>query len=300
MLEFKIPEIDDKEWVTDCFSKAHSMNCEYTFGNIYVWRTAYRTQIAHFNDFLICRWGRDKDISYSLPIGEGNFKEAVHEIINDAKKLGVAPRIYGVTDSYKGMLDFYFPYEFNYTYDDGNNDYIYNISDLASLAGKKYHGKRNHISNFKKNNPDWSYEEISKDNIAECIEFHTQWIDEKNDNDSDYSFEFESVLTGFENYEKLGFKGGIIRVSGKVVAYTYGERLNEKCFVTHFEKAPSELQGAYAIINQEFAKRLLDDGYEFVNREEDLGLDGLRRAKQSYRPVIWLKKEAAFYHGKND
>lgn len=295
MLDFKIPEINDYFWVSECLSEAHSMNCEYTFGSIYLWHTAYRTKIAHYKDFFICRWGKKGDFSYSLPIGKGNFKEAVFEIIADAKENCVTPNIYGVTESYKEMLEKEFPNQITYKYDDGNNDYIYSAESLANLSGKKYHSKRNHITNFKKNNPDWCFEEISKDNIDECINLHTNWIEERDDNDSDYSLEFESVLTGFENYEKLGFYGGIIRVNGKAIAYTYGEKLNDECFVSHFEKAPADVQGAYAIINQEFAKRLLDKGFKYINREEDLGLEGLRKAKQSYHPAIWLKKEVAVF-----
>ena len=149
-------------------------------------------------------------------------------------------------------VSYQFTNQITYKYDDGNNDYIYSAESLANLSGKKYHSKRNHITNFKKNNPDWCFEEISKDNIDECINLHTNWIEERDDNDSDYSLEFESVLTGFENYEKLGFYGGIIRVNGKAIAYTYGEKLNDECFVSHFEKAPADVQGAYAIINQDF------------------------------------------------
>lgn len=104
MLDFKIPEINDYFWVSECLSEAHSMNCEYTFGSIYLWHTAYRTKIAHYKDFFICRWGKEGDFSYSLPIGKGNFKEAVLEIIADAKENCVTPNIYGVTESYKEML----------------------------------------------------------------------------------------------------------------------------------------------------------------------------------------------------
>ena len=105
MLDFKIPEINDYFWVSECLSEAHSMNCEYTFGSIYLWHTAYRTKIAHYKDFFICRWGKEGDFSYSLPIGKGNFKEAVLEIIADAKENCVTPNIYGVTESYKEMLE---------------------------------------------------------------------------------------------------------------------------------------------------------------------------------------------------
>ena len=299
MLNFKTPELKDREWISKCFSYAHSMNFEYTFGNIYMWRAAYKTFIAHYDDFVICRWGAEDKIMYSLPIGEGDFREAVRAIIRDASSLGITPRIYGVTESYKAEIESDFPDMFSFEHDDGNYDYIYKVSDLASLSGKKYHSKRNHISNFVKNYPDWSYENINVQNISECIELHTNWIENKDnaDSDSDYSLEFEAVLSGFENYSDIGFKGGLIRVNNKPIAYTFGEKLNDHCFVTHFEKAPSDIQGAYAIINREFAKRLEEDGFIYVNREEDLGIPGLRKAKQSYKPEIWLIKETAVYNG---
>ncbi len=295
MLTFSKPAIEDKEWVDECFKYVNSFNCEYTFGNLFVWATAYRTQIARYENFIICRWGKAPDYKYSLPIGKGNFKKAVEEIISDAKFFGIKPIIYGVTSYYKNLLDEYFPDKFDYTYDDGDFDYIYSVEKMASLSGKKYHGKRNHITNFKKNYPDWSFETIDSSNINECIALHSNWINTHED-DSDYSFEFEAVLTAFENYDKLGFVGGILKVDGKAIAYTMGERHSEELFVTHFEKAPPEIQGAYPIINQEFTKNCLMD-YQFVNREEDLGIEGLRKAKQSYNPEILLKKGAAAYNG---
>lgn len=295
MLTFSKPAIEDKAWVDECFKYVNSFNCEYTFGNLFVWATAYRTQIARYENFMICRWGKAPDYKYSLPIGKGDFKKAVEEIISDAKSFGIKPIIYGVTSYYKNLLDEYFPDKFDYTYDDGDFDYIYSVEKMASLSGKKYHGKRNHITNFKKNNPDWSFETIDSSNIDECIALHSNWINTHED-DSDYSFEFEAVLTAFENYDKLGFVGGILKVDGKAIAYTMGERHSDELFVTHFEKAPPEIQGAYPIINQEFTKNCLMD-YQFVNREEDLGLEGLRKAKQSYNPEILLKKGAAAYNG---
>ncbi len=299
MLNFKNPELKDKGWIKECFSHSLGMNCEYTFGNIFLWQAAYKSLVAQYKNFVICRWGSNEKLMYSLPIGEGDFKEAVTAVIHDAAAMGVTPRIYGVTEKYKGILEAAFPGEFRFEHDDGNNDYIYKTADLARLSGKKYHSKRNHISNFIKNNPDWSYEDLCSDNISECIDLHTSWIHnrENEDNEADYSLEFEAVLRGFENYSEIGFKGGLIRVGGKPIAYTYGERLNNRCFVTHFEKAPADIQGAYAVINREFAKRLEADGFIYVNREEDLGIPGLRKAKQSYKPEIWLVKETAVYNG---
>ncbi|MDE6470438.1 MAG: phosphatidylglycerol lysyltransferase domain-containing protein [Eubacterium sp.] len=295
MLEFKTPVIEDKEWVDECLKSVNSFNCEYTFGNLLVWSTSYSTKICRYKDFLMCRWGKNNDYMYSVPIGTGDFKDAVEQIIIDAKSFGLTPIIYGVTENYKKLIDKHFFRQFSYEGDDGYNDYIYSVEKMAELRGKKYHGKRNHITNFKKNNPDWSFEILNKDNINECITLHTEWIKDHED-DEDYSYEFEAVLTAFENYEDLGFVGGLIRVNGKVIAYTMGERHSDRLFVTHFEKAPADVQGAYPIINQEFTKNCLMD-YEYVNREEDLGLEGLRKAKQSYNPEIILEKYVAVYNG---
>lgn len=296
MLEFKKPEITDKQWVNDCLVHANSMNCEYTFGNLFIWSSAYSTEICRYKDFLICRWGKDDDINYSLPLGEGNFTDAVSAIIDYAKSNGETPVIYGITEGYLGLMQEAFTGKFTYKYDDGNNDYIYSTEKMASLSGKKYHGKRNHITNFKKNNPDWSFEKISKDNIDECLALHSKWIENKDPDDEDYSLEFEAVKKAFEYFDELDMVGGLIRVNGEVIAYTLGEpQMNGHCFVSHFEKAPADMIGAYPIINQEFTKNCLMQ-YEYVNREEDLGIEGLRKAKQSYHPEIWLEKCTAIYN----
>lgn len=297
MLEFKKPELSDMKWAAEAFSYAQNMNCEYTFGAVYMWQAAYSTQIAKCGGFIICRWDRGEKIKYSLPIGTGDFKSAVDEIIADASSLGITPRIYGVTQTYKEKLESLYPGKFCYLCDDGNFDYIYNAADLAVLSGKKYHSKRNHIASFKRTYPDWHFEEITGENISECIDLHTKWIETKGNDAPDYSYEFEAALAGLESYETLGLRGGLVRVGDEAVAYTFGEKLSDECFVCHFEKAPADMRGAYAIINQEFAKRLYEDGFSYINREEDLAIDGLRRAKQSYHPAIWLKKEIAEYKG---
>jgi hypothetical protein len=296
MLKFKTTELSDKEWVNSCLKHANSMNCEYTFGNMYIWCEAYNTEIAHYKDFLICRWGTAPSIAYSVPLGEGDFTDAVNQIIEDAKSQGAVPRIYGVTAGYQVMLQEAFTGKFTYEYDEGNNDYIYLVEKMTTLSGKKYHGKRNHITNFKKNHPDWIFEVITSDNIPECIATHQRWIDEKGEVDEDFIDEFNAVKKAFDCYDELGWRGGLIRTGGEVVAYCMGEpQQNGKCFVTHFEKASADMQGAFPIINQEFTKNCLQN-FTYVNREEDLGIEGLRRAKQSYYPEILLEKSMAVYH----
>lgn len=296
MLDFKKPVLSDKAWVDHCLKHANSMNCEYTFGNVFCWAEPYSTQICRFKDFFICRWGSLPEVSYSVPLGEGDFTEAVNQIIENAKSLGVKPTIYGITEGYLVMLKEAFTGKFDYSFDDGFNDYIYLVSKMSDLSGKKYHAKRNHITNFKRNNPDWSFEKINRNNIPECLEMHEKWIQERGGEIEDYIEEFEAVKKAFEYYEELGIVGGLIRAQGRVIAYTMGEgQQNKRCFVTHFEKALSEIQGAYPTVNQEFTKNCLGD-YVYVNREEDLGLEGLRKAKQSYNPEIMLKKCLAVYN----
>ena len=297
MLEFKKPELCDMQWVNSCLAHANSLNCEYTFGNLFCWSDSYSVGICKYKDFFICRWGEGLNVSYSVPLGEGDFTDAINQIIDDAKSLGAKPNIYGVTEGYLLMLQEAFLGEFNYKYDLAFNDYIYSVKKMETLSGKKYHGKRNHITNFKKNNPDWSFERITQDNISDCIEMHSQWLKENgSEEDEDYIEEFSAVKRAFEHFDELGFVGGLIRAGGRVVAYCMGEaQMNGKCFVTHFEKAFASLQGAYPVINQEFTKNCLTD-FEFVNREEDLGLEGLRKAKQSYYPEIILEKCVAVYN----
>lgn len=296
MLDFKKPELSDKKWVDSCLSHAASLSCEYTFGNTYIWADSYNSEICHYKDFFICRWGTGKNTSYSLPLGEGDFSDAIIQIIKDAQKKNIKPCIYGVTAGYLSMLQEAFTGEFNYKYNDAFNDYIYKVEKLATLSGKKYHSKRNHISNFKKNNPDWTFEIINNDNIAECLALHKKWLDNKEVSE-DYEDELAAVEKAFKDYDKLGFVGGLIRVHGEVVAYNFGEpHPAGNCFVSHFEKALSEVQGSYAIINQEFAKNCLGD-FEYVNREEDLGIEGLKKSKMSYYPEILLEKCLAVYNG---
>ncbi len=297
MLDFKKPELSDMSWVNSCLSHANSLNCEYTFGNVFCWVDSYSIQIAHYKDFFICRWDITPEVAYSVPLGEGDFTDAVNQIIEDAKNLGAKPRIYGITEGYMLMLQEAFLGKFTYEFDMGINDYIYSVPKMISLSGKKYHGKRNHISNFKKNNPDWCFEKIDENNISDCLKMHEEWLKENgSENDEDFIEEFNAVKIAFNHFDELGFVGGLIRTNSKVVAYCLGEpQMNGKCFVTHFEKAFSTVQGAYPIINQEFSKNCLSE-YEYVNREEDLGLEGLRRAKQSYYPEIILEKCVAHYN----
>ena len=190
------------------------------------------------------------------------------------------------------LLEELFPNRFEITTNRDETEYIYTVEKLSKLSGKKLHGKRNHIARFK-DNANWSYEDISDDNFKECLEMNDEWcklydcID-----DPSLNHELCAVKEAFGNYNELGLVGGLLRREGKVIAYTIGSRINEDTFNIHIEKAFANIQGAYPMINQQFVQHNCQE-YVYVNREEDLGDEGLRKAKMSYYPDVLLDKYTA-------
>ena len=160
---------------------------------------------------------------------------------------------------------------------------------MAELSGKKYHSKRNHISTFSKKY-NWEYKSIDKSLIPKVLECANNWYNENNDRMDKYmSFEREAVNVLLQNREVLQIRGGAILVDGDVVAFTLGSKINDDTFDIHIEKALKEFSEGYAVINREFAKNELSD-FLYVNREDDMGLEGLRKAKLSYKPHLLIKK----------
>ncbi len=293
MLKFQSPRLEDREWVRELFSYAQFQGCEYTFGNLYIWNPVYSSKIARFEDFFISKSIEDKP-TYVFPAGRGELKKAVAAMIADAHECGHPFRLHGVTKANQAALEEIMPGAFDYRpYRDGF-DYIYNTQDLIALSGRKYHGKRNHIAYFQKTF-DWRYEPITTANIDECMQMNADWERENlSRNPEGISEELAAIHRAFDHYFELGFTGGLIRADGRVVAYTVGEKATDDTFCTHIEKAFADVRGAYPIINREFAANALRQ-FAFVNREEDMGEEGLRRAKLSYYPAILLEKQEAVY-----
>ena len=285
MINFHSTTISDIDWLKPILEYSQPMSCEYALGNLVGWSSHYNTEIAQIEGTLVAKIKGNN--LFGFPKGE-NWKEALLYLKDNYDYLS----FYGLVESEKECLEQIFPGYFNYYPSRNSFDYIYRVSDLANLSGKKYHSKRNHISYFKKNY-NWTYEEINNDNLAECIEMNKQWYLMNIDKDPEGIVAESEVLNlAFANYDKFSFKGGILRIDGKVVAFTFGEELNKSTFVTHFEKAFADIRGAYPMINMLFALNTISD-YEFVNREDDIGSEGLRKAKLSYYPEILLEKFTA-------
>ena len=166
------------------------------------------------------------------------------------------------------------------------------VDKLTSLAGKKLHGKRNHIARFK-DDEDWSYEPMTAENKQECYDMNLKWCDRRACKwNEDMSDEQCALNQAMKYFDELHLEGGILRKAGEIVAFTIGERLNSDTYVVHFEKAFPEIQGAYPMINQQFVMHNCQE-YSYVNREDDAGDEGLRKAKLSYYPDILLKNYTA-------
>ena len=288
MIDFAEPQLEDILWAKDILQKSGRKGSEFCFGNIYMWCKAYNCTIAKLDDTILCRAGD----SYVLPAGSGDLKKLVKELKKDSEDRNIPLKLHGLCESQKADLEEAFENEFDFYENRDSFDYIYSTEDLATLPGKKYHGKRNHISYFE-NNFDWTYEEMNPDNAKECLEFSNFWYkanDKKIRTGTDR--ELVAITRALSHFTELGFKGGILRVQGDIVAYTFGEPLSDTVFCTHVEKAVADIRGAYPMINREFARNTIAQ-YSLVNREEDMGIEGLRRAKESYKPKILLKKYIA-------
>ena len=223
-------------------------------------------------------------------------------MLADAKEAGCKFRLWGLTKQETEQLEEAMPGMFRFQLDRDASDYIYASQDLIHLAGRKFHGKRNHLARFQRSY-NWSYEDITPENYADCKKIAHEWCVQnggcgKEDGTDD---ETCAINMAFRSFEELKLSGGLLRVDGKPVAFTVGEEINPEVYLLHFEKALSGYEGLYAAINHEYAANHLEN-YRYINREEDLGIEGLRKAKLSYNPAILLEKilrDPAFGDGGN-
>ncbi|MBR5559234.1 MAG: DUF2156 domain-containing protein [Oscillospiraceae bacterium] len=296
MLDFKKIELADREWVEPLLKAADLDSCTYSFGNMYIWQDVYYTRLARVNDYGVVKTGIENDrIYYFFPFGHGDIKPVLEAMMEDAKENGSNFVLAGILPQQQAVLEALWPDRFRFVEVRDDWDYIYSLDKLITLSGKKLHGKRNHIARFK-DGDDWSYEEMTMENIDECWGMNINWC-QVNGCGSDPSLAKEAcaVRNAFVNFSVLGLEGGVLRKGGRVVAFTVGEPLNSNTFVTHIEKAFGDVQGAYPMINQQFAMQIKAKHPEmmFVNREEDTGDEGLRRAKLSYGPEKMAERNIA-------
>ncbi|MDD4046731.1 MAG: phosphatidylglycerol lysyltransferase domain-containing protein [Tissierellia bacterium] len=285
MFNFKKIELEDKEWIVPILRESVISGCHQNFGNLFAWREINDTKVAKVNDFLVAKQfiSNVKDI-YLYPMGKGDVKPVIEEIIRSVDKNLIFA---GLSPEEANEMDELYPGRFIYDQVRDDYDYIYLLEKMVSLKGKKLHRKRNHLNAFIRNNLVWTFETITEENKAECIEMNKKWCIDIGCKD-DKSLMDENCATKYflKYFNELELQGGLIRVDNEVVAYTIGEVLNTDTYVVHIEKAFKDVQGAYPMINQQFAA-WVQEKYPhliYINREEDMGMEGLRKAKLSYYP----------------
>jgi len=288
-LNFKKITLEDQELFAPYLKLLNSRCSETTFANMYLWSRRYPSVYALVENMLIVK--ATEVMSFAFPMGDGDLKKTIDVLSEYAEEEGESLKFHCVTPEQFEQLEKVYPGRFRIEYDRDLAEYVYEAEKLAALSGKKYHSKKNHVNRFQKMYPDWSYEPMTTDNLEECFQMALFWRAENGCNDDDEkNAEMCVALNSLRLFEELNLTGGVLRVGGEVAAFTLGEAANGDTFVVHIEKARSDVSGAYTMINREFVKNELVGKYKYVNREDDMGMEGLRKAKLSYNPVFLVEK----------
>lgn len=294
-MEWNIPQLRDGAWVRPIVAESDYMGSDAAFANIYLLRDKYDIKIAEYKGFLMRYYsGRGSRKGYTFPLGKGNPQRAILKIKKEAQEYGRPLEFCFVTEEQKQILEDVLQGELVFTSDRGDSDYIYDKQELSNLSGKAFHKKKNHVSKFIRSYPEYEYVELSAMNAEDAARVEDIWYNEHLSlEDSSALFEYGAIKEALENFEELSLFGGLIYVNGSPVAMTIGSQINEEICDIHFEKSIGDFayNGGYAAINQFHVRGL--SNYVYVNREEDIGIEGLRKAKESYHPKIMLKKYSA-------
>ena len=293
MINFKKVEISDKAKIKSYVLAGDTDGSVYSFGSLLCWGDAYNIEIAEYNNFLIIRGTDDAGRYYAYPSGCGDIKSVIELIIELCAEECTELRFVQLLSENKDTLNEMFPDKFDFSYNRAASEYVYSVKNMAELPGKKFHGKKGHVNAFFRNHENVSCNPITTDNINECLTIAKAWLAVKDDN-KELDAEFSAIEKAVKYYNELEYDGAILYADGKAVAFTMGEKIKNNTFCTHFEKTLPEYRDAYPVINNGFTKLMLLS-YDYVNREEDTGSQGLRKAKLSYNPEFLLDKYSAVF-----
>lgn len=299
MLDFQPVTLAQKPWVDEIVQRENSPSADFNFGNIYIWDKRYRQLICRYGDRMLTKLRYGGKPAFAFPVGTGELRGAVEALREFAASRGYPFILRGITEENRALLEREYPDSFSYREDRDCEDYIYSIEKLASYAGKALHAKRNFCNRFEAAHT-WRFEPLTRALIPACLDLLDTWTEENADRlDGSVHLEHDAIIRAFAAYEQLGLDGGVLFADGELVGFTVGEPASEDCFDVHFEKARSDIDGAYPMVCREFC-RMLREKYpalRHINREDDVGLDSLRTSKLSYKPEYILKKYTASWIG---
>lgn len=291
MIEFKRLKLSQKDAYDQILLASPGRSCEYSFANMYLWG---RQETVFFPDCVgFFSHFHGKSI-YPYPMGNGDRKAVLEAVIRDARERGIPCRISSMTKAEAEELEAWFPGRFLIRTDRDGFDYVYAIDDLADLKGRKFQKKRNHLNRFHAEHPEAVCVPLDGEHLGPARDMVDSWFRQRiaEDPHGEYLLEQVAISRAFQHFKALEMEGLMLLDGGEVLAVTLGSRLSKDTIDVHFEKAREDVEGAYAAINCEFARYLRDKYPEikFLNREDDMGLEGLRRAKLSYQPHHFEEK----------
>lgn len=295
MLKFHKVKLEDKALFDKYFRQRRYEGSESTFTNLYMWQDCYNIKWTVIDDFL-CIKAKLEEMDYILPpygATDQGIEKALDKLMEYFRENNFPFMMRAISPEMKETLESVYPGKFTFTEERDVFDYVYRAEDLINLAGRKYHRKRNHIKRFQKKYPEYQHVPLTKDLLDLCIINLKEWCLKKGcEEDESLLCERDATIKAFEAFDYLDYIGSVIFIDGNVEAFTFGEAVNEDTVLIHVEKANSEINGIYQVINQEFLKNNWAQ-MKYVNREEDLGVEGLRKSKESYYPVKMLIKYKA-------
>lgn len=286
MLSFEEIELHHKALIESRVRVACVRSCDVSFANIFGWLHLFDSRVAEVGEWLILKYRIDglPRTAYMQPLGGADFTPLVPLLAEDAHREGQPLRL--LLDG--SGVDLLGADDWAVDCNRDACDYIYHRDELAQLSGSAFKAKRNHIARFE-SRYNYTFEPLTTDNLEECLSVDAEWRLRRGSTDAAEAFALRRKLHCFMD---LGLEGGVLRVDGRVVAFTFGSQLTDDTFCVHCEKADTNFDGAYAVVNRMMARQL-PDTTRYINREEDLGIEGLRRAKLSYRPAMLLRKYTA-------
>ena len=289
---FQPVELKDKALIDSYFQASRYESSSFTFTNFYMWRKPYHIEWTEVADCLCVKAAHHHQPYMLAPFPKAGktIDAALTAMIQYFAAEEQPFFLKGVTLAEKALLEAARPGEFVFTPDRDNFDYVYLAEDLKWLKGRKYGSKKNHLNYFKRTYSQYRYLPLTADLMAQCRETALEWYDLRGlDEATEIDLEKYAVLDLLDHFDELKLSAGVILIDGRMEAFSIGEPLNVDTAVIHVEKGNPNLRGVYQAINQEFCRDFWAD-MKYINREEDMGMEGLRQAKESYHPVQMIEK----------
>ena len=292
----------DFEYLENNLDTSSQFGSDTCIANLFLLQEKYNTWLKIHNNILFrYYYGDENRTGYGFPLPLKNapadwLKSALEFIFEDARTQQRAPAFCLITREQKDQLDSclskFFKKHVSWKTNQDDCDYVYLQKNLAELPGSLYQKKRNHVSRFNRiYGSDWEFKTFPENDIAsDILAIAQKWYEEKGEENPVLKLELQSVELALQNVEPLRFTGGVLYVKGKPAAMTLASPISDSVLDVIYEKAIEEFEkdGVYAVLNQQFSKRC--GSYLYLNREEDMGVPGLRKAKLSYKPTIVLEK----------